>query len=166
MEKRVCGAHTCVSSSSSSASLNSSSAPNFRIELSSSLLNGLPELKRLVCSEHIWTIHNFTSNAFTVQSNLCQHTNITKPKILPNGWACPVEHSPTGGVHALNDKVVQHHLLLGTFHDVLFDTGLGDQAVDADLATDNPISYQQQWPVVQDPCSFFARERAIKIDLT
>lgn len=38
-----------------------------------------------------------------------------------------------GGVHPLDDQVVQHHLLLGPLDDVLLHRAFGDQAVDVDL---------------------------------
>ena len=39
------------------------------------------------------------------------------------------EDGTTSGVHSLDDKVVQYHLLLSPFNDVLLNTVLGHQTI-------------------------------------
>jgi hypothetical protein len=54
--------------------------------------------------------------------------------------AAPVEHCAASGVHALDDQVIQNHLLLGALHNVLLHTALGHQPVHGHLQKTQEIS--------------------------
>lgn len=44
-----------------------------------------------------------------------------------------IQYSSTSGVHSLNDKMVQNHLLLGSLNNVLFHSSFCDQSIDIHL---------------------------------
>ena len=56
---------------------------------------------------------------------------------LPSGSGVLVEDCAASRVHPLYDEVVQHHLALGSFHNLLLHTVLGHQAVHRNLQTHN-----------------------------
>lgn len=50
-----------------------------------------------------------------------------------------VQHGPTGGVHSLNDQMVQNHLLLCPLDDVLLHCPFGDQSVNIHLRRESVV---------------------------
>ena len=52
---------------------------------------------------------------------------------LPDGRVSAIEHSATGGVHALDDQMIEDHLLLGALDNVFLHAGLGHETVDTHL---------------------------------
>lgn len=123
--------HTWGSCSSPSGSLKSSSAPNFRMEDSSSLLNGaelyvvkhtnvevnqeLHSTDEITLIDPKWWIKNNYVNDMTCQYYVCQHIwfkEVDKQKRerqwsgLPGGSSAGVEDSFPCRVHPLDDQVV------------------------------------------------------------
>lgn len=117
---------TVGSVSSPSASLNRSSAPNFRMAVSSSLLNGLELWKDV----DVKLIKNLRDLMFSVKPKY--HSKTSRPHgEVSSLWISGVviQHSSTSGVHSLNYKMVQNHLLLGSLNNVLLHRSLCDQAI-------------------------------------
>ena len=119
---------TCGSDSSPSGSLKSSSAPNLRMAVSSSLLKGF-ELKQKSALN--------TENV-SLSKNLTESIREKKiPQLISDILLCvpwvAVQYSSTSGVHSLDDEMVQNHLLLRPLNDVLLHCSLGDQSINIHL---------------------------------
>ena len=123
---------TWRSCSSSSLSLNSSSAPNLRISFSSCLLNGLPPLQQHI---HLYLAMATCCFLHFKHEQVVDKRKWNENRCLPWLWAngAAVEDRSSSGIHALDDQVVKHHLLLGPLHNVLLHRALGHQPVHADL---------------------------------
>lgn len=118
---------TCGSDSSPSSSLKRSSAPNFKMAVSSSLLKGFELHKNKSGKAKRWILSSSEVYRPLLAPSSCPNSHLLGPA------RTVVQNSPARSVHSLDHKMVQHHLLLGSLNDLFFHRPLGHQAVNVHL---------------------------------